>query len=61
MGVSGLGSGRRVIALALLGLATGVGEAAVVVLVVALAAGERLDGLPLAEHIPSSARAHCSA
>src|SRR5919198_924643 len=45
---------ERVVALAALGMATGLAEASLVVLVVALAAGSGNGSLPLVEHLPDS-------
>src|SRR3954469_19545294 len=47
-------AGRRAAALAVLGAISGIGEAAVVVLVIALASGRRFGGYPLADQLPSS-------
>ena len=45
---------RRIALLAALGAVTGLGETAVVVLVIALVSGPRLDAYPLAGHLPGS-------
>ena len=45
---------RRLVLLAVLGAVTGIGEAALVVLVVALVSGQQLSRYPLAGHLPSS-------
>jgi ABC-type multidrug transport system fused ATPase/permease subunit len=47
-------AGRRAAALAVLGAISGLGEAAVIVLVIALASGGGFGGYPLADQLPSS-------
>ena len=47
-------AGRRAAALAALGAISGFGEAAVIVLVIALASGGHFSGYPLADQLPSS-------